>query len=130
MFVLDPKVQNGQKIPNWNQHFMMGQFHGFSDERSSLTAKVRNLATVFISPEFHVVFDDVFQTVFSSGKDDGVLDAICKTLFDHNHDIYVDDEFDSEGKVFYHPPPLDEVWLDEFEHDDGRERLRRQRQLR
>jgi hypothetical protein len=44
----------------------MGQFIGFSDEHSSLVANVRHLTIHFISPQFHLVFDDLFETVMGS----------------------------------------------------------------
>eukprot|EP00804_Cyclotella_cryptica_P001119 CCRYP_008393-RA/>CCRYP_008393-RA protein AED:0.39 eAED:0.39 QI:0/0/0/1/0/0/2/0/218 len=115
VFVLDPKLQDGKKIPKWNRRSRLGQFLGFSDEHSSLVANVRNLSTGFVSPQFHVVFDNLFQTVFSSGSDDVLVDRICDELFEYNRDVYAEDEFDSVGNLVYRPPPLDEVWLDESE---------------
>ncbi|KAL7474647.1 hypothetical protein ACHAW6_000613 [Cyclotella cf. meneghiniana] len=63
-FFLDSKLQDGKKIPS---HSQLGQFLGFSDEHSSLVANVQNLSTGFVSPQYHVVLDDLFRTVFSSG---------------------------------------------------------------
>jgi hypothetical protein len=63
VFVLEAKLQNDQKLPKWNQRARMGQFVGFSDKHSSLVANVRSLSTNFISPQFHVVFDDLCETV-------------------------------------------------------------------
>ena len=40
VFVLDPKLQDGKKIPKWNRRSRLGQFLGFSDEHSSLVANV------------------------------------------------------------------------------------------
>ena len=40
----------------------MGHFLGFSDDHSSLVKNVRNLSTGYISPQFHLVFDDLFET--------------------------------------------------------------------
>ena len=120
VFVLDPKLQDGKKIPKWSRQSRLGQFVGFSDEHSSLVANVRHLTTGFVSPQYHVVFDDLFQTVFSSGCNDALVDTICNNLFDCNHDVYAKDEFDSSGNIVYHPPPLDEVWLDESEQKDRR----------
>ena len=40
------------------------------------------------------MFDDRFETVYSSVKDDGVVDAICNRLFESNSDIYVEPEYD------------------------------------
>eukprot|EP00804_Cyclotella_cryptica_P030035 CCRYP_016932-RA/>CCRYP_016932-RA protein AED:0.41 eAED:0.41 QI:0/-1/0/1/-1/0/1/0/126 len=41
VFVLDPKLQDGKKIPKWNCRLRLGQFLAFSDEHSSLVANVR-----------------------------------------------------------------------------------------
>ena len=65
--------------------------------------------------------------MFSSGNDDVLVDRICNELFEYNRDVYAEDEFDSDGNLVYHPPPLDEVWLNESERRDCRDRLRCQR---
>ena len=39
-FVLDPKLQDGHKIPKFNRRSRMGQFSGFSDEYSTLVSMV------------------------------------------------------------------------------------------
>ena len=127
VYVLDPTLQSGKKIPKWNRRARMGQFLGFSEEHSSLVAKVRHLSTGFVSPQYHVVFDDKFETVFSSGVDDGVVDAICDRLFESNKDIYVEPEFNFDGELVYSPPPLDEIWLTEPERRERIDKLRDQR---
>jgi hypothetical protein len=38
--VLDPELQNDQKLPKWNRRARVGQFLGYSDEHSSLVANV------------------------------------------------------------------------------------------
>eukprot|EP00804_Cyclotella_cryptica_P014513 CCRYP_004809-RB/>CCRYP_004809-RB protein AED:0.52 eAED:0.36 QI:0/0/0/1/0/0/2/0/183 len=81
VFVLDPKLQDGKKIPKWNCRSRLGQFMGFSDGHSSLVANVCHLATGFVSPQYHVVFDDLLQTVFSSGDNDALVNSICNNLF-------------------------------------------------
>ena len=40
----------------------MGHFLVFTDHHSSLVANVKNLKTGCVSPQFHLVFDDLFQT--------------------------------------------------------------------
>jgi hypothetical protein len=87
---------------------------GFSYGHSSLVVNVWHLSTGIVSPQYHVVFDDLFQTVFNSGDDDALVNTICNDLFEYNPDIYAEDEFAS-GNLVYRPPPLDEVWLDESE---------------
>ena len=92
---------------------MDGAILDFSDEHSSLVVNVRNLRTRYISPQFHLVFDDLFETVIGTADDDIVFDAICNDLFELNRDWYAEDEFDENKKLIYHPPPLEDVWLDE-----------------
>ena len=104
----------------------MGKFLGFSEEHSSLVAKVRHLSTGFVSPQYHIVFDDQFETVYSSGEDDGVVDAICDRLFESNKDIYVEPEFNFDGELVYSPSPLDDVWLTEPERRERIDKLRYQ----
>jgi hypothetical protein len=105
----------------------MGQFVGFSDEHSSLVANVRHLTTNFISPQFHVVFDDLFETVNRTGVDGPIIESICKDLFRLNRELYAEDELDEAGNIIYRPPPLDEVWLDEAGRRQGNEDRIRQR---
>ena len=74
--VLDPKLQNDQKLPKWNRRARVGQFLGYSDEHSSLVANVRHLSTGHVSPQFHVVFDDLFEAVICNGDNDAVVNSI------------------------------------------------------
>ncbi len=79
-------------------------------------ANICYLSTGYVSPQYHLVFDDLFETVFSTGKD-ALLDDICNPLFDSNRDFYFHyDEITSNDPLVYHPPPLDEVWLSEQKH--------------
>ena len=66
---------------------MIGPIMGFSDDHSSLVANVQHLTTGFVSPQYHVVFDDLFQTVISSGYDDALMDTICDNLFKYSPDV-------------------------------------------
>ena len=128
VFVLDPKLQDGKKIPKWNRRSCLGQLLGFSDEHSSLVANIWNLTTGYISPQYHVVFDDLFETVGGTGEADEVVDTVCAKLFENSCDWYVEEEHDENGELIYSPPPLDEVWLTEPERRSRREELSRQRE--
>jgi hypothetical protein len=79
----------------------MGQFLGFSEKHSSLVGLVRDLSMGFVSPQYHLVFDNLFDTDFSANKDDVVIDSICKGLFNNNQDIYVEPEYDDAGELVY-----------------------------
>ena len=127
VYVLDPALQSGKKIPKWNKRARIAQFMGFSEQHSSLVPKVRNLETGHVSPQYHIVFDDKFETVFGSSLEDTEVDAILGGLFEDNRDIYVEPEYDDDGNLVYNPPPLDEVWLTEPERRERKERLRAQR---
>ena len=67
-YVLEPKLQDNHKLPKWNRRAWMGQFLGFSCQNSSTVALVRNPHTGYISPQYHMVFDDKFDTIFHTGK--------------------------------------------------------------
>lgn len=127
VYVLDPALQGNKKIPKWNKRARQAQFVGFSEQHSSLVAKVRHLSTGHVSPQYHVVFDDLFETVFNDGISDEVSDAICTKLFEESRDFYVEPEFNDDGDLVYSPPPLDEIWLTEPERRDRKQRLRDQR---
>eukprot|EP00804_Cyclotella_cryptica_P007127 CCRYP_020034-RB/>CCRYP_020034-RB protein AED:0.46 eAED:-0.11 QI:0/0/0/1/0/0/2/0/484 len=128
VYVLEPKLQDGKKLPKWNRHARMGQFLGFSRQHSSTVTLVCNLHTGYVSPQYHVVFNDNFQTVFHDGKSSEELDKICDQLFVESRDCYVEEEFDEDGILIYGPPPLDEVWLSEPERCEPKNELEKQRE--
>ena len=68
VFVLDPKLQQGKKLPRWEPRARQGIFIGFSRVHSSDVPLVLNMQTGSISPQYHVVFDDNFSTVASVGS--------------------------------------------------------------
>ena len=66
-FVLKPKLQkSGVKIPKWQPRSWKGLNMGFSKMHSSLVSSILNQSTGSISPQFHVVFDDLFSTVHAN----------------------------------------------------------------
>ena len=104
LFVPNPNFQNGQKISKWKCHTLMVQFIEFFDECMSFLGNMR-VPGLVIKLQFHVFFYDIFQAVFSSGHDDAVVD--------NDWDLYVEEEFNAEGKLFYTPHPfwiLIEYW--------------------
>jgi hypothetical protein len=75
-YVLDPKLQDGKKIPKWKARARRGQFLGMSTAHASTVGLIRNLVTQYVSPQFHVVYDELFQSIANSGTDDAdPLDA-------------------------------------------------------
>ncbi len=125
--MLESKLQNGQKLPKWNRWSRLGQFLGYSYEHSSLVANIWHLKMGYVSPQYHVVFDDLFKTVFSSGADDALVNSICENLYGTSCEIYATDEYDAHDNLVYKPPPLDEVWLDAEGREQSKIELRKQR---
>ena len=76
VYVLKAKLQNDQKLPKWNHRSRLGKFLGFSEEHSTLVVNVRNLRNGYISPQYHLVFDDLFETTVRQGDNDPVIDTI------------------------------------------------------
>ena len=108
MYVLDPKLQDGKKLPKWQPHSRRGQFLGFSLDHASNVGLIRNLRTGFISPQFHVVHDENFETVSRGTTDTIDLNLWVELVQDHRV-FYPDDE-----DAAFIPPLLDD-WLDEQE---------------
>ena len=81
-YVLDPRIQDGKKIPMWNPRSRMGQFLGRSDEHASSIGLIRNLKTGAVSAQFHVVYDNHFSTVQSDWTADNLPVPPCF------HDLY------------------------------------------
>jgi hypothetical protein len=69
VFILDPKLQSGQRLPRWQPRSRQGVFMGLSTIHSSEVPLVLNTTTGSIPPQFHVVFDDDFTTVTSTERE-------------------------------------------------------------
>ena len=64
-FVLDPTLQDRKKLPKREPRFRRGQYLGVSLRHSSSVGLIRNIKTGNVSAQFHVVYDDHYQTVTS-----------------------------------------------------------------
>ena len=88
-YVLHPTLQDMKKLPKWNSRSRCGQYLGWSTLHASNVALVRNLDTGRISPQFHVVFDNWFETVHLDEKEENapVWDVIVtRSRFEANLD--------------------------------------------
>ena len=63
VYVLDPKLQDGKKLPKWTKRSHLGMYVGVSQVHSSTVGLVLNLQTGHVSPQYHLVFDEQFTTV-------------------------------------------------------------------
>eukprot|EP00978_Attheya_sp_CCMP212_P026824 scaffold88955_cov24-Attheya_sp.AAC.1 len=80
MYVLDPRLQDGKKVPKWQPRSKRGQFVGFSPDHSSTIGLIRNVSTGYVSPQFHVVYDDYFTSV--PNADNGGVEAVVSANVD------------------------------------------------
>ena len=78
-YVLDPKLQDGKKLPKWDPRTRQGQYLGRSTKHASSVGLIRNLNTGFISPQFHVLYDTRFQTVMGGYENN---DAVANHIYD------------------------------------------------
>ena len=98
VYVLDPKLQDGGKLPKWSPRARRGMFVGYSKQHSSLVPLGLNITTGKITPQFHVVFDDKFETVVSLPKGTTLRDEWMDILrFDR--DCFVDDSLDTPTQL-------------------------------
>ena len=54
------------EIPKWDPRSQRGVNMGFRKMHSTKVGLILNLLTGSISPQYHVVFDDMFSTAMSS----------------------------------------------------------------
>ena len=109
VYVLDPRLQDGHKIPKFEPRSRRGLNLGWSPKHASTVPLVLNLPTGKVSPQFHVVFDDWFSTVSSEpdGKEEAIdSDEWNSLLVNGKFQVHFDDEDSAE---------LDEEWLNELE---------------
>ena len=115
-YVLEPKLQDGHKIPKFDPRSRRGLHLGWSPKHAATVPFVLNLSTGHVSPQFHVVFDDWFTTVNTEDKDDE--DSIespewAELLLNQRLQIYFDAADDVE---------LDDQWLTEVERLERHEK--------
>jgi hypothetical protein len=63
VYVLDKDLQAGKKIPKWLPRTRVGIYLGKSPRHARNVALVLNPRTGLVSPQFHVRFDETFETV-------------------------------------------------------------------
>ena len=100
-YVLEPKLRDGHKLPKWDPRSKRGQYMGASPMHASTVGLVRNLQTGAITPQFHMVYDDFFETVHS---DEGQEPSEWPDLLAFSR---FQSDFDSEDYL----PELDDEWL-------------------
>jgi hypothetical protein len=63
VYALDNRLQGGGRIPKWTPRSRLGINLGYSPRHASSVSLVLNMDTGHVSPQFHVQYDDFFETV-------------------------------------------------------------------
>lgn len=104
VYVLDPKLQDGMKIPKWEPRSRQGMYLGFSPDHSSLVSNVMNLRSGDVGPQYHVVVDDLFTTVPNADQG-GLYDPITfdaqrwEALLETGYERHLDDDEDERPRT-------------------------------
>ncbi len=54
---------------------------------------VRNLHTGHASPQYHVVFDKKYETIFNIGASEKQFYTVCNELFENIYNWYTEEEY-------------------------------------
>lgn len=119
VYVLNPSLQAGQKIPRWEPRSKRGLFCGLSNVHSSEVPQVLNLTTGSITTQFHVVFDDLFTTVHSIERENEPPS--------HWNDLCLEN---TELIPMDNPAPLSPEWLSEMDSTLDNRTVTRTNQVR
>ena len=87
---------------------------------------MRNLQTGYVYPQYNCVFDDCFETIFSTKLDNIALDKIFDEILQGSREWYSEEDYE-DGKLVYHTSPLYEVCLTDTERRDRIDKLMQQR---
>jgi len=91
IFVLDPSLQQGHKIPRWKPRSRVGVYLGMSPNHASNIPLVLSTTTGLVSPQFHVVYDDSFTTTTCLA--DNKLPTNWNDLLTTSSEKFVDETF-------------------------------------
>ena len=111
VYVLDSTMQDGKKLPRWKTRSRRAVFVGLSTRHASTAPLVLNLSSLYISPQFHCVFDSWFSTVIADSS--AVPDPhhpLWANLFGSSRYQYYFDDYDL--------PPLGDDWDETATFDD------------
>ncbi len=83
VFVLDPSLQQGHKIPKWQPRSCQAVYLSHSPKHTQTLPIILDLKTGLCSPQYHVVFDDYFTS--TKVQTTNLLPHTWNDLFTHNH---------------------------------------------
>ena len=84
-FILNSKLFENKLIQKWKPKPKQGVYLGILPHHAGSIALVLNVKTGYISPQFHIVFDENFTTTLARIKKK--LPAIWDDLLDNNCEL-------------------------------------------
>ena len=85
-FICDHKLCQKKLIPKWTPKSRHAVYHGISPQHAGSVALVLNFKTGYISPKFHIIFDDDFTTITASiTKNSQTIGTIYSTIIVNYH---------------------------------------------
>ena len=66
--MLNAQLQDDHKLPRFDKRTQQGVFVGPSPMHASTVGLIYSPRTHHVSPQFHVIYDDYFETVFNNKK--------------------------------------------------------------
>ena len=121
LYILDPKLHDGKEIPKWEKWSTTSIFMGFYHTHSSLISLVFNINTGSVTPQFHVIHDELFTTVLNFGANN--LDALYDRWYIISRHNYYEPDIDNFGKYPYYPS-VSKLWINDDEIKVKREQKR------
>ena len=68
VYALDNRLQSGSKIPKWSERSRLGIYLGKSPHHARNVALVLSNETGLVSPQFHILIDNRFETMRAENK--------------------------------------------------------------
>ena len=113
-YVLNPKLVEGQKIPKWDPRSRQGKFVGYSKNHATSAGLILNRRTGYISPQFHVLYDDSFESVpgCDENQNQSLLEVDWPRIIDRQGGSEINYDLEDIQEV---PDHLHDSWLTEEE---------------
>ena len=84
-YVLDAWLQDGKILSKCDPKRRRGQYLGKLTSNASSVGIIRNLNSGYLSPQFHVIYNNIFQTVMGDYEhDDSIATHIWESLITEN----------------------------------------------
>ena len=125
-YVLNPALQDGKKLPKWDPRSRIGVYLGCSSSHHTTVGLILKPETGHISPQFHVVYDERFETVYGHATPRAfdselwesllVNDAIDQRLTSYDRERAADDR---HSAVIEHAQDLYRDFIDSDDDDSS-----------